>query len=37
MLNDFSYLFPVVIAGTAMTMDFRTAKVDNGWILFSMF
>ena len=37
MLNDFSYLFPVVIAGTAMIMDFRTAKVDNGWILFSMF
>ena len=37
MLNDFSYLFPVVIAGTAMIMDLRTAKVDNGWILFSMF
>ena len=37
MLNDFSYLFPVVIAGTAMIMDLRTAKADNGWILFSMF
>ena len=37
MLNDFSYLFPVVLAGTAMIMDLRTAKVDNGWILFSMF
>ena len=37
MLKDFSYLFPVVIAGTAMIMDLRTAKVDNGWILFSMF
>lgn len=32
----FFHLFPVAIAGTAMIMDIRTAKVDNGWILFSM-
>lgn len=33
----FFHLFPVIVAGTAMLMDFRSAKVDNGWILFSMF
>lgn len=32
----FCYLFPVLIAGTAMIMDFRNAKIDNGWILFSL-
>ena len=32
----FFHLFPVAVAGTAMIMDIRTAKVDNGWILFSM-
>ena len=33
----FFHLFPVAVAATAMVMDIRTAKVDNGWILFSMF
>mgnify|MGYP000081419510 CR=1 FL=1 len=32
----FFHLFPVAVAGTAMIMDIRTAKVDNGWIIFSM-
>ena len=32
----FFHLFPVTVAGTAMIMDIRTAKVDNGWIIFSM-
>lgn len=27
---------PLIIAGTAVVMDLRTAQVDNGWILFSM-
>ena len=27
---------PLAIAGTAVMMDLRTARVDNGWILFSM-
>lgn len=27
---------PVVIAGVAVIMDLRTARVDNGWILFSL-
>lgn len=30
----FFHLFPVTVAGTAMIMDIRTAKVDNGWIIF---
>ena len=29
----FFHLFPVTVAGTAMIMDIRTAKVDNGWII----
>lgn len=33
----FFHLFPVIVAGTAMIMDLRSAKIDNGWILFSMF
>jgi prepilin peptidase CpaA len=28
--------FPVVIAAVAVAMDLKTAKVDNGWILFSL-
>ena len=32
----FFHLFPVAVAGTAMIMDIRTAKVDNGWIIFPM-
>lgn len=32
----FCTVFPVVTAAVAMVMDLRTAKVDNGWILFSM-
>lgn len=36
-LYVFFHLFPVAVAATAMVMDIRTAKVDNGWILFSMF
>ena len=28
----FFHLFPVTVAGTAMIMDIRTAKVDNGWV-----
>lgn len=28
--------FPVAVAFCAMLMDLRTARVDNGWILFSM-
>ena len=32
----FFHLFPVAVAGIAMIMDIRTAKVDNGWIIFSM-
>ena len=31
---QFFHLFPVAVAGTAMIMDIRTAKVDNGWISF---
>lgn len=27
---------PLIIAGTAVVMDLRTAQVENGWILFSM-
>lgn len=27
---------PLMIAGTAVVMDLRTAHVENGWILFSM-
>ena len=33
---DFFHLFPVVVAAVAMIMDIRAAKVDNGWILFSL-
>ena len=36
MQYGFLHLFPVIAALTAMIMDLRTAKVDNGWILFSM-
>lgn len=36
MQYGFLHLFPVIIALTALIMDLRTAKVDNGWILFSM-
>ena len=32
----FFHLFPVVVAAVAMIMDIRTAKVDNGWILFAV-
>ena len=32
----FFYLFPVAVAGVSVIMDIRTAKVDNGWIRFSM-
>lgn len=32
----FCTLFPVITAAVAMVMDLRTAKVDNGWILFSI-
>mgnify|MGYP003079960911 FL=1 len=32
----FFHLFPVVVAAVAMIMDIRAAKVDNGWILFSL-
>lgn len=32
----FCTVFPVVVAAVAMLMDLRTAKVDNGWILFSL-
>ena len=32
----FFHLFPVIVAGTAMIMDLRSARIDNGWILFSM-
>ena len=32
----FFHLFPVTVAGTAMIMDIRTAKVDNGWIIFCL-
>jgi prepilin peptidase CpaA len=28
--------FPVIMAAVAVVMDLRTAKVDNGWILFSL-
>ena len=28
--------FPVVTAAVAVIMDLRTAKVDNGWILFTL-
>lgn len=31
----FERLLPVVTAGVAMTLDLRTAKVDNRWIWFS--
>lgn len=27
---------PLIVAGVAVLMDLRTAKVDNGWILFSL-
>lgn len=27
---------PVIMAGVAVAMDLRTAKVDNGWIAFSL-
>ena len=27
---------PVVMAGTAVIMDLRTARVDNGWIVFCL-
>ena len=37
MQYDFLKLFPVAVAGISVIMDIRTAKVDNGWILFSMF
>ena len=33
----FFHLFPAIVAGTAMIMDLRNAKIDNDWILFSMF
>lgn len=32
----FCTLFPVVVSAVAVVMDLRTAKVDNGWICFSM-
>ena len=32
----FCTLFPVVVSAAAMLMDLQTAKVDNGWICFSM-
>lgn len=32
----FRICFPVTIAAVAVIMDLRTAKVDNGWILFSI-
>lgn len=32
----FCTVYPVVAAAVAMVMDLRTAKVDNGWILFCM-
>lgn len=35
--NVFFHLFPVIVAGTAMVMDLQSAKIDNGWILFSTF
>ena len=28
--------FPVVTVAVAVIMDLRTAKVDNGWILFTL-
>ena len=37
MQYDFLKLFPVAVAGVSVIMDIRTAKVDNGWIRFSMF
>ena len=33
----FFHLFPVAVAGTAMIMDIRTAKVDNGWMILFAF
>lgn len=30
------HMFPAIVAGVAVLMDLRSAKVDNGWILFSM-
>lgn len=32
----FNTFFPVVVSAVAMVMDLRTAKVDNGWLLFSL-
>lgn len=32
----FETLFPIVTAAVALLMDLRTARVDNGWILFSI-
>lgn len=32
----FCTLFPVVVSAVALLMDLRSAKVDNGWICFSM-
>lgn len=32
----FYIAFPVLVAGVAAVMDIRTAKVDNGWLLFCL-
>ena len=32
----FYIAFPVIVAGVAAIMDIRTAKVDNGWLLFCL-
>lgn len=32
----FYIAFPVIVAGVAAVMDIRTAKVDNGWLLFCL-
>lgn len=29
-------VWPVIVAGTAVIMDIRSASIDNGWIFFSM-
>lgn len=29
-------VFPVVVAGVSVWMDVREARIDNGWIIFSM-
>lgn len=32
----FDAMFPVTVAAVAVVMDLRTAKVDNGWLVFSL-